>query len=278
MDRVQKMALVAADEAMRTAGYDKRPFDRARTAVILGNATLTTEITQSYQMRLHRPLLEAAVKRKLDELDVPHDRAEAVLADLKAELLRGAVPFTEDSFPGSLVSVAAGRVASYLDLHGPSFVVDAACASSLGAIDCAMEGLLAHEFDFAIAGGCHAWLDHRFFVMFSKFRGLSSQRLRPFDAGADGFLLGEGAALFLLKRLADVDAEDEVYAVLRGVGSSSDGREKGIGAPNPKAQTLAMRRALERARTPRTSPTPSSAASYLRPSSTHSASGSRPRR
>ena len=86
------------------------------------------------------------------------------------------------------------------------------------------------------------------FVKFCKIGALSATGTRPFDAGADGFVMGEGAALFVLKRLEDAERDgDRVYAVILGVGGSSDGKGKGITAPNPVGQQLAVQRAWERA-------------------------------
>ena len=84
------------------------------------------------------------------------------------------------------------------------------------------------------------------YVKFCKIGALSATGTRPFDAGADGFVMGEGAALFVLKRLEDAEAAgDRIYAVVLGVGGSSDGKGKGITAPNPIGQQLAVRRAWE---------------------------------
>ncbi len=81
------------------------------------------------------------------------------------------------------------------------------------------------------------------FVKFCKIGALSATGTRPYADGADGFVMGEGAAVFLLKRLADAERDgDRVYAVLRGIAGSSDGKGKGITAPNPVGQRLAIER------------------------------------
>ena len=86
------------------------------------------------------------------------------------------------------------------------------------------------------------------FVKFCKIGALSATGTRPFDAGADGFVMGEGAALFVLKRLADAERDgDRIYAVLLGIAGSSDGKGKGITAPNPVGQRLAIARAWQNA-------------------------------
>jgi acyl transferase domain-containing protein len=86
------------------------------------------------------------------------------------------------------------------------------------------------------------------FVKFCKIGALSATGTRPYAEGADGFVMGEGAAIFLLKRLADAERDgDKIYAVLRGMGGSSDGKGKGITAPNPIGQKLAIERAWQNA-------------------------------
>ncbi|GAB3888594.1 hypothetical protein GCM10029964_056540 [Kibdelosporangium lantanae] len=153
---------------------------------------------------------------------------------------------TEDTMPGELSNILAGRVANLFDLRGPSYVTDAACASGLAAMAAAVEGLVNHEYDYVLTGGIDRNMGVAAFVKFCKIGALSATGTRPYGEGADGFVMGEGGTLFLLKRLADAERDgDRVYAVLLGMGGSSDGRGKGITAPNPVGQRLAVRRAWE---------------------------------
>ncbi|RPI24547.1 MAG: acyltransferase domain-containing protein, partial [Acidobacteria bacterium] len=248
MDRSQKLLLTAALEAMRDSGYYQKPFDRDRTAVVIGNAGGRTENETAAAWTIQLPLFEEAIKEKLLHGGHASTDVQKVVEEFRSRMLAGLPELTEDTLAGDLRNVAVGRVASHFDLHGPSYIVDAACASGLAALDFAADGLSAHEYDLALSGAFYASLEPLFFVCFSKFRGLSPDRIKPFDQRADGFVGGEGACVFVLKRLADaVRDRDRIYAVLRGIGSSSDGREKGIGAPNPAAQALAMRRAFDQA-------------------------------
>src|SRR5208337_4823572 len=81
------------------------------------------------------------------------------------------------------------------------------------------------------------------YIKFCKIGALSATGTRPYAEGADGFVMGEGTAIFLLKRLADAERDrDNIYAVLRGIGGSSDGKGKGITAPNPIGQRLSIER------------------------------------
>jgi acyl transferase domain-containing protein len=150
--------------------------------------------------------------------------------------------------PGELSNVIAGRIANLFNLRGPNFTTDAACASGLAALNAAVDGLIDHQYDAVITGGVDRNMGVDAFVKFCKIGALSATGTRPFDAGADGFVMGEGAALFVLKRLEDAERDgDRIYAVILGVGgSSSDGKGKGITAPNPVGQKLAVKRAWER--------------------------------
>ena len=111
-------------------------------------------------------------------------------------------PITEDSMPGELANVVSGRVAHMLNLRGPNFITDAACAASFAALNAAIEMLNEHQIDAAITGGVDHNMGPSGFVKFCKIGALSATGSRPFGAGADGFVMGEGSGVFLLKRLA----------------------------------------------------------------------------
>ncbi|MCZ7667978.1 MAG: hypothetical protein M5U34_12670 [Chloroflexi bacterium] len=148
----------------------------------------------------------------------------------------------EDTMPGELPNIVSGRIANMLNMRGPNFITDAACASSFAAINAAIELLNNHEVDAAITGGVDRNMGASVFVKFCKIRALSATGSRPFGAGADGFVMGEGSGAFLLKRLSDAEQNgDKIYAVIRGVGGSSDGKGKGITAPQSDGATAFYR-------------------------------------
>ena len=150
--------------------------------------------------------------------------------------------------PGELANCIAGRIANIYNFHGPNYVCDAACASAMAAISSAVEGLVENDFDVAVCGGIDRNMGAPTFVKFCKIGALSATDSRPYAEGADGFVMGEGAAIFLLKRLADAEHDgDKIYAVLRGIGGASDGKGKGITAPNPIGQKLAIERGWKNA-------------------------------
>ncbi len=247
-DPTQLMTLAAVKEALEDAGYHERDFDRDRTAVILGNA-LGGDLRDRTNLRiqyaeLHQELRSALVELSIGQLDDNH--IERLLDAVETKVKSSITGISEDSMPGELANVIAGRVAQTFDLRGPNFTCDAACASTLAALESAMQGLRSHQFDMCIAGGADMSMGPPSFVKFSKIGALSADGSRPFDANANGFVMGEGVGVFVLKRLSDaIESGDPIYAVIRGIGGSSDGRGKGITAPNPVGQKLAVRRAYQ---------------------------------
>ena len=154
-----------------------------------------------------------------------------------------------DTIIGLVPNLAASRIANRLDLHGPAYVVDAACASSLLAVDQACSELGSGRCDLVLAGGVHLVHDAAFWAVFTQLGALSrSQRIRPFHRESDGLLIGEGAGMMALKRLADAERDDDrIYAVIRGTGVSSDGRASSVMNPSADSQVLSLDRAWQRA-------------------------------
>ena len=166
---------------------------------------------------------------------------DAIRADLRASL----PPFEAATIPGQLTNATAGRIAHRLDLSGASFVVDAASASSLVAVDLAARALLDTRADLAIAGGVYLEADVDFPLVFRQLNALSrSGSARPFAADADGMVPGEGVGVVVLKRRADAERDgDRIYAVIQGIGLASDGKSQGLAAPSARGHARAMRRA-----------------------------------
>jgi malonyl CoA-acyl carrier protein transacylase len=247
MDETQKWAVEAARQALADAGYDRKDFDRTRCAVILGNALAGTRHYLT-AVRVHAPRFERALRESPAFAALPAEAQQALLAQYRRAATAGLPAITEDSMPGELSNVIAGRVAQVFGLRGPNFTTDAACASSLAALQAAAAGLEEGRYDLVLTGGVDSSLGPESFVKFSKVGALSPDGSRPFDARANGFVMGEGCAVLLLKRLADAERDgDRVYALVKGLGSSSDGKGKGITAPNPEGQRLALQRAYAEA-------------------------------
>ncbi|MFA6578616.1 MAG: SDR family NAD(P)-dependent oxidoreductase [Elusimicrobiota bacterium] len=242
MDVVQQFAVACTAEALRDAGYDKKNLDSSRTAVIFGNAMGGPKSEDSnlrvYTAKIRKHLLTSATLARLSSQE-----QEAVADEMVSSIKAGLLAITEDSMPGELSNVIAGRVANVFNLNGPNFTVDAACAASLAAVSQAVNGLRLGQFDMAVTGGIDQMMAPPAYVKFSKIGALSAEGSCPFDASADGFVMGEGAGVMVLKRVRDAVRDgDRIYALIRAIGASSDGRGKGITAPNPKGQKLAIER------------------------------------
>jgi acyl transferase domain-containing protein/NAD(P)H-dependent flavin oxidoreductase YrpB (nitropropane dioxygenase family)/NAD(P)-dependent dehydrogenase (short-subunit alcohol dehydrogenase family) len=234
IEPMQLLTLEAVRAAIADAGYGERPFARSRTSVVLGVGGGLADLGQRYGMRSGLPML-------MDGVEPTGQVPDALLGKLPS--------WTEDSFPGLLLNVAAGRVANRFDLGGVNCTVDAACASSLAAIYVAARELSSKSSDLVIAGGLDTVQNPFAYLCFSKTKALSPRgRCRPFDASADGIVISEGLVVLVLKRLADAERDgDRIYAVIKSVAGSSDGRDKGLTAPRPEGQVVALRRAYESA-------------------------------
>ena len=230
IDAVQLLALEIAARALADAGYASREFDRSRASVIFGTEA-GTDLSAAYGLRALLPGI------------LPDGRLPGAVDAFLPEL-------TEDSFPGVLANVIAGRIANRLDLGGVNYTVDAACASSLAALDLACKELVEGTSDVVLCGGADLHNGINDYLLFASVHALSPQgRCRTFDAAADGIALGEGVACVVLKRLADAERDgDRIYAVVDAVAGSSDGRALGLTAPRADGQRVALERAYAQAR------------------------------
>ncbi|OLT61248.1 hypothetical protein BJP37_21740 [Moorena bouillonii PNG] len=224
-DVSQLLSLVVAKEAMEDAGYGKsREFNRERTGVILGSA-LAKQLSTPLSVRLQYPIWEKVLKSSgLSDQDT-----KKIVEKIKLAY----VQWNENAFPGMLANVIAGRIANRLDLGGTNCVVDAACASSLGALKMAMSELSEHRADMMLTGGVDTDNSLLAYICFSKTPAISpSQTIKPFDAESDGMMLGEGIGMLVLKRLEDAKRDnDTIYAVIKGIGTKFMGfREQGAGS------------------------------------------------
>ncbi|WP_437648433.1 SDR family NAD(P)-dependent oxidoreductase [Sorangium sp. So ce362] len=235
-DTTQLLALIVAKRVLEDAAQGQfESMSRERMSVILG-VTSAQELLASMVSRIQRPVWARALR----DLGYPEDEVKRACDRIAGSY----VPWQESSFPGLLGNVVAGRIANRLDLGGTNCVTDAACASSLSAMSMAINELALGQSDLVIAGGCDTMNDAFMYMCFSKTPALSkSGDCRPFSDKSDGTLLGEGIGMVALKRLDDAERDgDRVYAVIRGIGSSSDGRSKSVYAPVPEGQAKALRR------------------------------------
>ncbi|OHW67265.1 polyketide synthase [Mycobacterium avium subsp. paratuberculosis] len=206
MDPQHRLLLETSWEAMEHAGLTEERVADSRTGVFIG---------------------------------LTHGDYQLLAADTRS--VEGAYGFS-----GSNFSLASGRIAYALGVHGPALTVDTACSSGLTAIHLACRSLHEGESDLALAGGATLALDPRKFSAGSAEGMLSpTGRCRAFDVAADGFVGGEGSVMLLLKRLNDALRDgDRILAVVRGTAANQDGHTVNIATPSKSAQTAVYRAAL----------------------------------
>ena len=206
-DTSQLLGLLAAKMALEDCGYGNgRDFDRDRTSVILG-VTGTQELVMPLSSRLGHPRWRKA----LEDSAIPAAKTEEIIQKISDSY----IPWQENSFPGLLGNVVAGRISNRLDLRGTNCVVDAACASSLSAIHLATLELITGRSDMVVTGGVDTLNDIFMHMCFSKTHTLSATGdSRPFSKDADGTVLGEGIGILVLKRLKEAQKDgNRIYAV-----------------------------------------------------------------
>lgn len=238
----QFLALEVAAKAVDDAGFDQRPVPGDRVAVILGRGTY---INRGFTTVVQHGIM---VDRMLAVLKHLHpNTTEADLALAKETLKASLPPFNAEMAPALVPNLVTGRIANRLDFQGANYIIDAACASSLIALDRGVADLRAGRCDMALVGGVHASTPPPIYMIFCQLEALSrSGKIRPFSAEADGTLLAEGIGLLCLKRLSTAEAAgDRIYALVRSIGVASDGRGASILAPRIEGERLALSRAYD---------------------------------
>lgn len=236
------LALKLAQDALTDAGYGEREFDRERTGIILGRGTY---INRGFTNLLQHGLVVDQTLGLLQQLhpDLPADTLAQIRQQLKASL----PPFTAEMAPGMVPNVVTGRIANRLGLMGPNYVIDAACSSSLIAMEMGIQELHNRRCDVMLAGGVHVPSPPQLHMIFAQLGALSHGQIRPFDQGADGTLLSEGCGILVLKRRQDAERDgDRIYALIKATGNSSDGKALGLLAPRFEGEVLALKRAYYR--------------------------------
>lgn len=243
------LTLALAKQALADAGVWQRNTSLDNTGIIIGKgnytgpgATRAIEIIRTGEQLTH--LLKSAL---------PHLQPEEINR-VKKEFQVKKGRFGADTAMGLIPNLVASLVANRLNLGGTAYTVDAACASSLIAIDHAVQELTSGRLNMVIAGGVHVSQNAPFWSIFTQLGALSKkEQIRPFDSNADGLLIGEGCGFIILKRLEEaLQDEDRIYAVIKGVGVASDGAAASVMSPSVKGQSKAIIQAWEKAGVPRT--------------------------
>ncbi|MBX3450320.1 MAG: polyketide synthase dehydratase domain-containing protein [Planctomycetaceae bacterium] len=240
-DADQFLMIHVVDEALRDAGiFDEDPLRTASDLIIGRGGYVTSKQTElTLRAEVFETVLEM-IDRKYPDLLAGSRRSE-VAAYLRSTLS----PNEVESVSTAISNIVASRAANRLNLRGACFTVDAACASSLVAVEYAMSRLRGGLSDVAVAAGVFMNHSATFWHVFTRLGALSRNGIiRPFDRRADGLVIGDGAGAIVLKRLEDaVRNGDEIYAVIKGVGSSGDGRALDVLAPSSAGQVEALKRA-----------------------------------
>jgi len=238
-DVTQLLGLLVAKSAMKDSGYGETSDEVLdSTGVILG-VTSGMKLLGSLTSRLQYPIWEKVLRRS----GISESDTGKIIEKMKKAYVR----WEENSFPGLLGNVISGRIANRLNLGGTNCTVDAACASSLSAMKMAISDLLEYRSDMMITGGVDADNSPMMYMCFSKTPAFTKgENPRPFDEDSGGVMIGEGLGMVILKRLEDAERDgDRIYAVVKGIGTSSDGKFKSIYAPRSGGQAKALRRAYE---------------------------------
>ena len=197
-DPDQFMALSIAAAALDDSGA-LGDVDVERVGVILGRGGYLTPGGAQFVQRVRTAGQLHAILRTLLP-DVAADRLDAVRDAFVDQL----GPLPNDAAVGVLPNMAASRIANRLDLGGPAYMVDAACASSLVAVDAGIGELQAGRCDLVLAGGVHHCRRPRAVGRVLQAGGAQPHRARsgPFSRHADGILIGEGTGMVALERLS----------------------------------------------------------------------------
>jgi len=240
-DTSQILGLVASKMALNDAGYGKdREFDRDRVSVMLG-ATVTQELVISMGSRLGHPKW----RRALEDSGIPPEKVKEVMERISDSY----APWQESTFPGLLGNVISGRIANRFDFGGVNTTLDAACASSFSALNLAFMEIQSGKSDMVLTGGVDTLNDIFMHMCFAQTGVLShTGSVKAFSDKADGTVIGEGIGIVILKKLEQAEKDgDKIYAVIRSVGGSSDGKSLSIYAPSAKGQAKAIQRAYDQA-------------------------------
>ena len=236
------------DAVSSRRGYFLDPFEPDLTGLDI-DPDLVRRLDPLYHLVLHvggrafrdarmEPVERRRVGVVLGSIVLPTDAANRV----------GEAPAATARYDRSTSGLPAALLANALNLGLGGYALDAACASSLYAVKLAADELLAGRADAMLAGGVSR-PDCLYTQMgFSQIRALSpTGRCSPFDASADGLVVGEGGCVFVLKRLTDALRHgDNVYGVIAGIGLSNDVAGNLL-LPASEGQVRAMRAAYREA-------------------------------
>ncbi|MCP4197005.1 MAG: acyltransferase domain-containing protein [Proteobacteria bacterium] len=248
VDMGQLVTIDAVGEALADAGIAPRSDELINGITLIGGSGVD-QFSHS-TLYLRRQKFTNRLIPALKARGVSDQQLAALDEEFKKELFdRGHTYYPAVASFGSITSSLSNRVAQVFGIKGFNMTMDGACASSFVAVDTACHALMSGDADIALAGGTDLGINPAIYVGFSRVDGLSTKGMaNPFDHTADGLIIGEGAGVCVLKRLEDAIRDgNRIRAVIRGVGSSSDGAGQAIYNPSLKGRVLALENALDQA-------------------------------
>jgi 3-oxoacyl-(acyl-carrier-protein) synthase/phosphopantetheinyl transferase len=236
-------ALYLVKEALNDAGVFEKKIPLQKCCFILGKGNFTS--IASYNVAeyvYHATYLQLIAKYLCPE--VKEEELKKIKEEFQSKLGR----YQADTAFGVMSNIVASLVANKHDMKGPAYTLDAACASSLIAVEHACNLLLSGQCDIALAGGMHLGQGASFWSVFNIIGAASYKgQIAPFSENADGLLIGEGVGILVLKKLDKAIADnDRIYAVIKAVSSSSDGSDVSVMAPSTKGQVETLKRTWEK--------------------------------
>ena len=247
MDPNQHMVIYCVDQALRSLANSD--INRERTAVIMGIGAPGHQYNNVVRRGFFAKLKDYLRNDSKLNSFLESSKMDEFLQELSEFAQKDSIPITEDTAPGILQNITAARITNLFGFSGPAYTVDAACASTLAAAISGIMGLLRREYDVLITGGADVTLDEGPFAVFSAINALSPSGSYPFDARANGFVMGLGGVALILKRLDDAIRDgDRIYALISGFGQGSDGKGKHIAAPSENGQCRVIKKTFEMAK------------------------------
>ena len=240
------LALDTADKLLNKFDFLKQ-IDPIRTGVIIGNS-FTGEFARSFNLKSRFNTINDRLMRTLSHFDLDSDTKTEISAQFEKEMVSMLPEIDEDSLPGGMSNIIAGRIANFFNFRGGAYTVDGACSSSLLSVINACFAIESGDLDFAVCGGVDISLDPFEYVGFSKVGAFAKENILPYDIRANGMLPGEGCALLLLADLKTALEYGFVpKAVIKGFAFSSDGSGEAITAPKAEGQAVALAKTYRKA-------------------------------
>ncbi len=235
--RLSLLALEATKQAIACLKDKSLDKYKKKTAVFLGcmsiDETLNLQKLYIHNKESLEKYIEGSYLKNKDK----------IIRDMR-NYFCGHTSSKEELIASTIANYTTGFVKKQFDISGQGCLVDAACASSMAALDISVEALKNYETDTVITGGVESNLDPGTFVLFGKVGALSKGAGRPFDKDTDGLSQGEGAVIFILQRMEDaIRDKNRIYGVIKSIGSSSDGRSSSLFSPSSTGQVLALEKA-----------------------------------